>query len=141
MYDDYKVSDDLKSMMNNERIVWSGRPKKSCFVLECIFNPMLIFAFIWFMFDFMFISQIFSSDLSELDSSVWMFVGFFALHLMPVWIYLGGVIFSFRKLKNTEYAITDTVQTAVFPNSIILSLSQTFRMCIFTEVFLTSGSE
>lgn len=107
MYDDYKVSDDLKSMMNNERIVWSGRPKKSCFVLECIFNPMLIFAFIWFMFDFMFISQIFSSDLSELDSSVWMFVGFFALHLMPVWIYLGGVIFSFRKLKNTEYAITD----------------------------------
>lgn len=42
MYDDYKVSDDLKSMMNNERIVWSGRPKKSCFVLECIFNPMLI---------------------------------------------------------------------------------------------------
>ena len=98
MYDDYKVSDDLKSMMNNERIVWSGRPKKSCFVLECIFNPMLIFAFIWFMFDFMFISQIFSSDLSELDSSVWMFVGFFALHLMPVWIYLGGVIFSFRKL-------------------------------------------
>ena len=34
MYDDYKVSDDLKSMMNNERIVWSGRPKKSCFVLE-----------------------------------------------------------------------------------------------------------
>ena len=107
MYDDYKVSDDLKSMMNNERIVWSGRPKKSCFVLECIFNPMLIFAFIWFMFDFMFISQIFSSDLSELDSSVWMFVGFFALHLMPVWIYLGGVIFSFRNLKNTEYAITD----------------------------------
>lgn len=36
MYNDYKVSDDLKSMMNNERIVWSGRPKKSCFVLECI---------------------------------------------------------------------------------------------------------
>lgn len=144
MYDDYKVSDDLKSMMNNERIVWSGRPKKSCFVLECIFNPMLIFAFIWFMFDFMFISQIFSSDLSELDSSVWMFVGFFALHLMPVWIYLGGVIFSFRKLKNTEYALPIkefTVQTAVFPNSIILSLLQTFRMCIFTEVFLTSGSE
>lgn len=107
MYNDYKVSAELQSMITNERIVWAGRPKKSCFVLECIFNPMLIFAFIWFMFDFMFISQIFSSNLSELDSSVWMFVGFFALHLMPVWIYLGGVIFSFRKLKNTEYAITD----------------------------------
>lgn len=34
-------------------------------------------------------------------------IGFFILHMMPVWIYLGGVIFSFRKLKNTEYAITD----------------------------------
>ena len=107
MYNDYKVSAELQSMITNERIVWAGRPKKSCFVLECVLNPMLIFAFIWFMFDFMFISQMFSSDLSELDSSVWMFVGFFALHLMPVWIYLGGVIFSFRRLKNTEYAITD----------------------------------
>lgn len=135
MYDDYKVSDDLKSMMNNERIVWSGRPKKSCFVLECIFNPMLIFAFIWFMFDFMFISQIFSSDLSELDSSVWMFVGFFALHLMPVWIYLGGVIFSFRKLKirNMPLPIKEfTVQTAVFPNSIILSLYRPFA-CVYSQ--------
>ena len=94
MYDDYKVSDDLKSMMNNERIVWSGRPKKSCFVLECIFNPMLIFAFIWFMFDFMFISQIFSSDLSELDSSVWMFVGFFALHL---------IVFDVHTVYRTRY--------------------------------------
>ena len=42
MYDDYKVSDDLKNMMNNERIVWSGRPKSrvlclSVFLTQCLF--------------------------------------------------------------------------------------------------------
>ena len=29
------------------------------------------------------------------------------LHMMPVWIYLSGVIFSFRKYKNTNYIVTD----------------------------------
>ena len=32
---------------------------------------------------------------------------FILLHLMPVWIYLSGVIFSFRKYKNTYYIVTD----------------------------------
>lgn len=80
MYDDYKVSDDLKSMMNNERIVWSGRPKKSCFVLECIFNPMLIFAGIWFLFDFVFIAGSLSADYSGGNDAMFPFIiGFFYL--------------------------------------------------------------
>jgi hypothetical protein len=32
---------------------------------------------------------------------------FFALHLMPVWLYLAGVIFSVRRYHNTAYIITD----------------------------------
>ena len=29
------------------------------------------------------------------------------LHLMPVWIYLGGILFTARRYKNTAYIVTD----------------------------------
>ena len=32
---------------------------------------------------------------------------FMMFHMMPVWIYLGGVIFSFRRYQNTYYIVTD----------------------------------
>ena len=106
MNDNFKVSDDLRKMMTNEQVIWSGRPKKICFFLECVFNPMLIFAAIWFVFDFTFIGSVFSDGIDFSDSSNLAILGFFALHLMPVWFYLGGVLFSFRKLRHTEFVIT-----------------------------------
>ena len=32
---------------------------------------------------------------------------FMLFHLMPVWIYLGGVLLSVKRYKNTEYVITE----------------------------------
>jgi uncharacterized membrane protein YdbT with pleckstrin-like domain len=32
---------------------------------------------------------------------------FFAVHLMPVWLYLGGVLLMFRRYRNTYYIVTD----------------------------------
>lgn len=107
MYENNRISDDLRRMMNNERVVWSGKPKKACFILECIFNPMLPFALIWLIFDSTFIFTFFSGGIASQGNMGLMLIGFFLIHLMPVWIYLGGIIFSFRKYKNTEYAITD----------------------------------
>lgn len=95
----------LRSMVGrNEQILWSGKPNKKCFILESIFNPMLIFALIWAAFDSAFIgATVFGGD-----SEMLMFVLVFMLfHLMPVWIYLGGVLTSVIKYKNTEYIITD----------------------------------
>ena len=34
-------------------------------------------------------------------------IGFMIFHLMPVWIYLGGVLFTFRRYRNTAYVVTD----------------------------------
>lgn len=106
MTENYRISDDLQKMMTNEIILWSGKPKKACFVLECIFNPMLIFAGIWFLIDFNFIGTLLFSNFREMGDGVWFILGFFAIHLMPVWLYLGGVVFSFLKLKHTEFAVT-----------------------------------
>lgn len=90
----------------NEQILWVGKPHKKCFVLESIFNPFLPFAILWFLFDFNFISLFMKSGgiNTEINSFI---VVFFAIHLMPVWIYIGGVLLTFLKYKNTEFAITD----------------------------------
>lgn len=95
---------DLEAMIGmNESILWRGKPDKKCFILESVFNPMLPFALIWAIVDLAVVGITFSAA-----GGMLMFIlPFMLLHLMPVWIYIGGVIMSFRKHRNTEYIITD----------------------------------
>lgn len=44
----------------DEQVYWSGKKAAGVSVLEAIFNPFLIFAFIWGMFDFGFIGLLFN---------------------------------------------------------------------------------
>ena len=90
--------------------MWQGRPNMKCFILEAIFNPLLPFALIWGLIDCGFIYAALNGHINEADGNFpasYMLVGFFSLHLMPVWIYLFGVIFSFLRYKNTSFAVTD----------------------------------
>lgn len=100
---------ELEGMVGrDETILWRGKPDKKCFVFESIFNPMLPFALIWAIVDFGILGTlIFTGASDEMGGAVWAVVGFFALHLMPVWIYLGGLLFITRKYHNIEYIITD----------------------------------
>lgn len=95
---------DLEAMIGmNETILWRGKPDKKCFILESVFNPMLPFALFWAIVDLGVIGFTFGAS----GGMLMFIVPFMLLHLMPVWIYIGGVIMSFRKHKNTEYIITD----------------------------------
>ena len=105
-----EMSQDMRSMIGqNETVLWHGKPDKKCFVLEGIFNPMLPFAAIWCFFDvFVAGGALFASRSSGDGAKIAIFlIPFLAIHMMPVWLYLGGCIFVFRKYRNTEYAITD----------------------------------
>lgn len=120
-------SSDLELMVGkNENILWKGKPNKKCFILESIFNPMLPFAIIWGLLDLSFIGM---SILSG-DSTMILFIFMFMLvHMMPVWIYLGGILLAFRKYKHTEYIVTDKgiyVSGGAF--------SYTFEMKPFTDL-------
>lgn len=96
---------DLQSVISeNEKIIWKGKPNRKCFILESAFNPLLPFALLWAIFDLGVIGLGFAEEMGGMRL---FFLGFFALHLMPVWIYLAGIIFSIRRYKNTEYIITD----------------------------------
>ena len=127
IYNDIDSYDsDLKAMVgNDENILWRGRPDKKCFILESIFNPMLPFALIWGILDLTVVGFAFGKG-----SGIELFIlAFMAIHLMPVWIYIGGVLMSFRRYRNTAYLVTDKgvyISSGVF--------SKQFEMKPFTDL-------
>lgn len=93
--------EELKSMVGmDETILYEGKPDKKCFIFESIFNPFLPFAIIWAVLDLGFIG------IGTGPMKVFM-IPFMLFHMMPVWIYLAGVIFSLKKYRNTYYIVTD----------------------------------
>ena len=97
---------DLELMVGkNETILWRGKPNKKCFLLESVFNPLLPFALIWALID---LGVIFGMSIGgAMGGASFFLIPFFLLHLMPVWLYIGGVFLAVKKYKNTEYIITD----------------------------------
>lgn len=114
------MNDDLRQMVaSNEKVMWEGRPNKKCYIFESIFNPLMPFALIWAIIDFGILGF---SFMNINQGGVLLFlIPFFTLHLMPVWIYLGGVLLCRRRYNNTYYIVTDKaiyVSQGVFSKSI-----------------------
>ena len=95
----------LRSQMSpDESVIWEGRPKKSAFILKSFFNFLLPISIVWVAVDSVGIFSIFSEDAGM---ERFFLIPFFALHLLPVWLYLGNIIFSFLRYRNTQYLLTD----------------------------------
>ena len=109
MFNNYAKSELELMVGKDEKILWQGKPNKRCFILEGIFNPLLPFALVWFLFDSLFIAAFIGGVATSGAPAVFSILPliFFLFHLMPVWIYLGGVIFVFRRYQHTEYIVTD----------------------------------
>ena len=106
--------EELKSMVGmDETIFYEGKPDRKCFIFESIFNPLLPIAILWAVFDMGFLG------VAMRDMQLFM-IPFMLFHMMPVWIYLGGVIFSFRRYKNTYYIVTDQ---AIYVSSGIFTMN------------------
>lgn len=106
--------DELKSMVGlDETILYEGKPDKKCFILESVFNPLLPVAIIWAILDIGFLGV-------GMRNMQFVMIPFLLFHMMPVWIYLAGVIFSFRRYKNTYYIVTDH---AVYVSSGIFTMN------------------
>ena len=122
------MKNDLQNLIGpNETVLYEGKPDKKCFIAESVFNKLLPVAIVWGIFDFGFLKTAFSA--SNADEMSFFLIPFFVLHLMPVWIYLAGVIFSFVRYKNTYYIVTD--------NAIYVSggvFSKTFKTKPFAEM-------
>lgn len=101
--------DSIDSILNkDEQILWKGKPKEKAFVFGSIFSMMPL-AIIWLLFDCGFIAVMFSGEALEnapVGISIFLIV-FFALHLTPVWIWIGNIVTASRKYKNLEYVFTN----------------------------------
>lgn len=109
MFNNYAKSELELMVGKNEKILWQGKPNKRCFILEGIFNPLLPFALVWFLFDSLFITAFIGGSTASGAPTAFSIVPliFILFHMMPVWIYLGGVLFVFRRYQHTEYIVTD----------------------------------
>jgi len=121
------MDNELKLLIGkDEKIIYAGKPNKKCFIFESIFNPLLPFALIWGIIDF----GVIGASLSSKDEHIGFFlVPFMLLHLMPVWIYLGGALLSFRRYQNTSYVVTDK---AIYASGGVFS--RTYKSKPFTEL-------
>ena len=102
----FVMLEELKAIVGpNEKILYEGKPNKKCYIFESIFNPLLPFALLWAIVDLGILgSAFFAQDSSNM---LIFLIPFMLLHLMPVWIYLGGILFTVRRYKNTAYIVTD----------------------------------
>ena len=92
----------------NEQVLWRGAPKKKAYVLNAFFK-MFPFAFIWLLFDGAFIGAfLFAGSKGDIPPfAIVMLVAFFAIHLLPVWIWLGNILTASKQHKNLEYVFTN----------------------------------
>ena len=111
----YYQPDPLTNMFTpGETVLWRGKPKKSAFILNKVI-VMMPFALIWLVFDAFIIISIFNGfsmagtgmGYEYGGNMKWFLIPFFALHLLPVWIWIANTMTANRRWKNTEYAATD----------------------------------
>lgn len=84
-----------------ESILWRGKPKRSAFIATKSLS-LLPIAVIWLILDLSFIGNAFFGG-----QMLGFMIPFFALHLMPVWIWLANVVTASRRWKNTHYYVTN----------------------------------
>lgn len=116
VYEQYEVSASArqKSMKNvqamllpNEFIVAETRPHKPAFVLNRILKDIL-FVLLWIAFDSAFIVlMVVFNVLAEEPGLLGFVIPFFALHLLPVWMWIFNFFKAFRMAKHTIYIFTD----------------------------------
>ena len=105
-YTSYNEYGELERMlMPDESVIWKGTPKKSAYVINSSMK-MAPFAIVWLLFDGFFIANFIGAGAVP-GAMLFMIIPFFALHLMPVWIWLFNLLTASKRWKNTEYAVTN----------------------------------
>ncbi len=106
----FKLDDDMQAKLvedileEDENVLLRLKPNKKAYIWSAILT-MLPIAIIWATIDVgMFIGIM---SINPPAGVIWGLMAFFALHLIPVWIWLGGIIRAVLQIKNIEYAFTE----------------------------------
>lgn len=99
--EDYTYTQNNPVLAAGETILWRGKPKKSAFIATKSLT-LLPIAVIWLLLDLNIMLPAFAQG-----EMLGFMIPFFALHLMPVWIWLGSTLTASRRWKNTNYYVTN----------------------------------
>ena len=91
----------------NEKILQRLKPNKKVVLLESMFKGMPI-ALLWAAIDItVIVIMISSGAFVDEPGLIWFIIPFFAIHLLPLWIYIAGIVKAVLGVKNVEYVFTD----------------------------------
>ena len=92
-------------LTEGEKVLWRGKPNKTSYIWAAVLKMMPI-ALLWLAFDGAFIYMMLTADEAPTEM-MWFIIPFFAIHLAPVWIWIGNIVKAVGEIRNIEYAITD----------------------------------
>ena len=101
MTDEFEYSRNQPILAAGEAVLWKGKPKRGAFIASKTLT-LLPIAVIWLILDMNVILTAFSGG-----EMMTFLIPFFALHLMPVWIWLGSTLTAGKRWKNTYYYVTN----------------------------------
>ncbi len=103
-----KPYDAEQLLAEGEQILWRAKPKRNAFILNKVFRMMPI-ALLWLLIDGGVIAGFVATG-AFTQAPVFFkvfIVCFFAVHLIPVWIWISGIVSAGIAHKNMEYVFTD----------------------------------
>ena len=93
----YEAMGPVPTLAPGEQLLWRGKPKKSAYIADKALS-MLPIAVIWLIFDLNFLR------LAGGDGFLLLFL---AVHMMPVWLWIGSAVTSVVQWRNEDYFITN----------------------------------
>ena len=114
---------DVKNLLaDGEEILWQGTPDRKAFVLGSVFKMMPV-ALLWLAIDGTIIYFIVSGGvLNEMGWFAFALIGFFAIHLLPVWIWITNIVTANKMHKNIIQKVFNKEYEMCFPLFIDLTV-------------------
>lgn len=93
-------------LTKNEKILWFDRPKKSAYIFGASVKLFPI-AILWLFIDLGILITLITQVIPSEPSILFFIIPFFALHLMPVWIWVASMVKASTDHKYLEYCLTN----------------------------------
>ena len=121
---------EIKDILSpDEEVLLTLKPDRKVYIAESILKG-LPFALLWGGIDaFIIFTLIVSGAFSEMGTTIGIIIGFFLIHLIPVWLYVAQVVKRVIGYKNLSYAFTDK---RIIVRSGIVGID--FKFIYYTEI-------
>ncbi len=108
-YDNTNQNNIDNLILEDEQLLWRGKPKKKAYVINSILKMMPI-ALLWLAIDGSFLGCLIGFGVfSSLPVGLAIFLCvFFLFHLLPVWLWIKNILTANKEYKHLEYAFTNS---------------------------------